>query len=85
VAARRLAVTTVAAGVLAGSIATAAAGNGWTAPGFARAEVGYYASRLPITVATPAAGVDRSCFSAADNHVDPELNAGGRPTNPAWY
>lgn len=54
------------------------------AEAFARAEVAYYARHLPASLTAPGGGVDTSCFSASDNHVDPKPNAAGQPTNPAW-
>ncbi|HWD66041.1 MAG TPA: hypothetical protein VG405_12805 [Solirubrobacteraceae bacterium] len=60
------------------------------AESFARAEVAHYAAKIPSSLQAPgstATGttVDRSCFSAADDHVNPETNSSGNPTNPAWY
>jgi hypothetical protein len=56
---------------------------------FARAEVSHYAKRLPrrLRANATAAGttVDTECFSASENHVDPQTNSNGTPTNPAWY
>jgi hypothetical protein len=75
---------------LAGSsgLAVAATGN-QRARAFARAEVAYYASRVPAslraTAGLPGSSVDTECFSAADNHINPGAPVGGTPTNPAWY
>ncbi len=57
---------------------------------FARAEVAYYAAHVPSRLQapdSPTAGtaVDRNCFSAAYNHVNPDTNSDGTPTNAAWY
>jgi hypothetical protein len=65
--------------------ATSPAGARAAAIRFAEAEVGYYAARLPAALRASGTGVDRQCFSAADNHINPEVNGQGRPTNPAWY
>jgi len=56
-----------------------------TAVAFAQAEVARYASQLPASAAAAGASVDTRCFSAADNYVNPEANASGAPTNPAWF
>ena len=72
----------------AGGVAVAATGN-QRAQSFARAEVAYYAKRLPAylrsTAGAPGSSVDTECFSAADNHINPGAKPGGTPTNPAWY
>ncbi|MFL5823783.1 MAG: hypothetical protein ACJ764_10115 [Solirubrobacteraceae bacterium] len=56
---------------------------------FAKAEVAYYASRLPAGLrslaALPGSAVDKECFAATDNHLDPGAPPGGTPSNPAWY
>jgi hypothetical protein len=54
------------------------------AEAFARAEVAHYAAGLPRSAQAAGLGVDTECFSAADNHIDPEVNSSGVPTNPAW-
>lgn len=51
----------------------------------AQAEVAYYGSQLPAGLQAPGSSVDGSCFSSADNHVDPQPNSQGKPTNPQWY
>ena len=76
--------------VLAGSSATALASSGaHRARAFARAEVSYYGHRLPAGLrslaAAPGSAVDKECFAAADNHLNPGAGRGGTPTNPAWY
>jgi hypothetical protein len=75
-----------AAGVLA-SPAFAETGK-QKAEAFARAEVAYYAKRLPNSVraTTGAEGttVDTSCFSATDNRIAADATD-GVPTNPAWF
>src|SRR5437879_4401129 len=80
------AVACVVAG--AGSVAMAAGGQ-QRAQRFARAEVAYYAHRLPAGVrgaaGVPGSSVDRECFSAADSHISAGAGPGGVPTNPAWY
>ena len=68
----------------AGSALAATPSAGLTPRAFAQAEMAYYARHLPASSLAPATGVDTACFSAADNHVDPEVSH-GVPTNPAWY
>ena len=80
----------IAAGVALGIVLPAtAAAHPITAQRFARAEVAYYAKRLPAQLRAGATAegtsVDTQCFSAADNKVDPQANSNGTPTNPAWY
>lgn len=89
----RARISTVAAAVacvLAGSAAPALASPGLhRAQAFARAEVAYYAKRLPAALQTaagvPGSSVDTGCFSAADNHINAGAGPGGTPTNPAWF
>jgi hypothetical protein len=72
----------------AGGGAAAAAGV-QRAQSFARAEVAYYAHRLPAGLSAdaglPGSSVDAECFSPADNHINPGAPPGGTPSNPAWY
>jgi hypothetical protein len=77
---------------LAAAAAPAGAQTGaQRAQAFARAEVAHYAAALPPALrsgaGSPSIGtsVDTQCFSAADNHIDPDANSSGTPTNPAWY
>ncbi|HUE28492.1 MAG TPA: hypothetical protein VMP89_17085 [Solirubrobacteraceae bacterium] len=84
------AVIVTAGSVLAGtSSPTLAASGAQRARAFARAEVAYYAKKLPRSLRANATSlgtsVDSQCFSAADNHINPEANSSGTPTNPAWY
>jgi hypothetical protein len=83
-----LAVVAICALAGVGGVAVAAGGSGRAAR-FARAEVAYYAKRLPAgmraSTGVPGSSVDRECFSAADNHINPGAKPGGVPTNPAWY
>ncbi len=84
------AVLTTTACVLAGTGSAAIASSGaQRARGFARAEVAYYAKTLPPRLQdnATAAGtsVDTECFSAAEDHIAPQVNSNGTPTNPAWY
>jgi len=71
--------------------AAAAPTGAQRAQAFARAEVAYYAAKLPAALrqgaGSPTLGtsVDAQCFSAADNHIDPKVGANGVPTNPAWF
>jgi len=62
------------------------------AESFAKAEVAYYAAKLPKDLrasgsASASAGttVDTDCFSAADNSINPDVDSSGIPTNPAWF
>src|SRR5579884_3121832 len=78
----------VACALAGGSgLAVAATGN-QRARAFARAEVAYYASRLPTglraNAGVPGSSVDTECFSAADNRINPGAPVGGMPNNPAW-
>lgn len=70
------------------SVAFAATGA-QEAQAFARAEVAYYANQLPGSLrANPTSAgtsVDRECFAASSNHVNPEPNSSGLPSNPAWF
>jgi len=68
-----------------GTPATLTSSSGGSPQAFAQAEVGYYGSHLPAALQAPGSSVDRSCYSSADNHVDPQVNAQGQPTNPMWY
>jgi hypothetical protein len=84
-----LAAAVVVVSAFAGAISPALA---MTAPqrltNYAKAEVARYANRLPadLRANSSSAGttVDSDCFSAADNHVNPDANSSGVPTNPAW-
>jgi hypothetical protein len=80
-----LLLTLACALAMASSAALASTGR-QRAKSFARAEVAHYAKALPAGVApaTPGSSVDRECFSASDNHIDPKPGPGGQPTNPAW-
>jgi len=79
----------------AGVCALAGAGNALATTGaqrakaFAQAEVAYYAKSLPKRLrANPTSAgtsVDRNCLSAADSHINAEVNSSGVPTNPAWF
>jgi hypothetical protein len=51
---------------------------------FARAEVAYYAAKVPHDQRAVGTSVDKGCFSAADNHIAADAT-NGVPTNPAWY
>jgi dienelactone hydrolase len=86
---RRVAVTVTGLVTLCSSLTPALAGTtrqagGTNAVSFARAEVVHYARQLPTSMLASGTGVDAGCFSAGDDHVDPEVNASGHPTNPAW-
>lgn len=69
----------------AGASATGQPAGYAKAVGFAKAEVAYYAKNLPPGLRSPGHRVDTECFSAADDHVSPEMNSNGAPANPAWY
>ena len=80
------AVIATVASVLAGASSSALAASGaQRARAFAEAQVAYYAKKLPKGLRASATSVDTQCFSAADNKINPEVNSGGTPTNPAWY
>jgi hypothetical protein len=51
---------------------------------FARAEVAYYAAKVPRDQRAVGTSVDKGCFSAADNRIAADAT-NGVPTNPAWY
>jgi hypothetical protein len=72
-----------------GGAALAANRGAHRAQAFARAEVAYYANRLPAALpaaaGVPGSSVDTECFSAADNHINPGAKPGASPSNPAWY
>ena len=74
---------------LAGAPSALATTGAQEARAFAKAEVAQYAKALPKRLrANPTAAgtsVDRNCFAAADNRVNPEVNSSGVPTNPAWF
>jgi hypothetical protein len=74
---------------LAGPSNALASTGAQRAKAFAQAEVAQYAKAIPKRLrATPTpAGttVDRNCFSAADNRINPRVNSSGVPTNPAWF
>jgi len=59
------------------------------AQAFAKAEVAQYAKavskRLRANSTSAGTTVDRNCFSAADNHINPRVSSSGVPTNPAWF
>ena len=78
-----------ACGLAAGAGSALASSGAQRASAFAKAEVAYYAGKLPgsLRANATAAGtsVDTDCFSAADNKVNPEAGSSGTPTNPAWY
>jgi hypothetical protein len=75
--------TALAVGATTGGFPTAAR----PAVNYANALVARYAAKLPARLRARATSVgtsvDQDCFSAADNHVAPDVE-GGVPTNPAW-
>ncbi|HTX44858.1 MAG TPA: hypothetical protein VMD48_01105 [Solirubrobacteraceae bacterium] len=87
---RRSAVGAVAlASALAVTTAPASASNPQQRlAAYAKSEVSRYADRLPrderATATSAGTTVDTGCFSAADNHIAPDANSSGVPTNPAW-
>ena len=87
---RALAFVLASLGALAAMTGPALGATGrQRASSFAAGEVAYYANQLPSSLranAGPAGTtVDRNCFSAADNNVNPGATSGGTPTNPAWF
>jgi dienelactone hydrolase len=52
---------------------------------YASAVVAHYAAGLPAADLGPAMGIDKQCFAAGDNHIDPGAKPGGVPTNQAWF
>lgn len=74
--------TTVAGGLCA-PLAFSAGPAAADPAAFARAEVAHYAAGLPARDQAPALGVDPQCF-APTTRIDPQVNAAGVATNPAW-
>jgi hypothetical protein len=75
---------TLGSAALAGP-ALASGGSTLSPAGQARAYVAGHSAGVAAGDQATGAGLDSSCFSAADNHVDPEVNSSGQPTNPAWF
>ena len=82
-------VLAAAVGALAGAGTALASTGAQRAKAFAQAEVAYYAKSLPTRLrANPTSAgtsLDGNCFSASDNHINPQVNSSGVPTNPAWF